>query len=507
MPTAVAQKPNAKQRVVPQKKPPSRKASTNDDEDDMSGRDGVQVHQTHHSPELDLSRAHLDMAGDDDLSPPSPGSLAELETDQEATQPTAQEISTLQNQLVERDALIRSLRREMLDQTTTFEQALCRYADDNHLNVTEKHLVQLAKKTRRLNVALEKERTHNSMLRNKLKEVNANNTKLLNQQAESIEDSKTQKLEAECKALREKVAHTTQKLETTRASLQHLHTTQRSFRQILAREVGEDVDIDKVLHDQEDAGWKGRAEKIVLLKNKVKHLTQELARRGEGTNATLTNCAASAPSPRTPPSTLRKTVDQLRANVTDLQSHNDELRKRADGFAARNKTLIGQMQDIKSRMNVLLNKADADDRLINALQSEVARLKNAPKLRPRNLSPLGNLQTKTSISTQTLPLEDSVPAQSGLQNMTAEQLEASVLKAEVDHLRNLTDELYEKLYAAEQDVRRLGSQSAPKPTSEDAAEDIHLLKQALRNAQQTHKEHLRDLYRLLDQTRAVLMQR
>mmetsp|Transcript_10019 Transcript_10019/g.9952 ORF Transcript_10019/g.9952 Transcript_10019/m.9952 type:complete len:87 (-) Transcript_10019:757-1017(-) len=74
--------------------------------------------------------------------------------------------------------------------------------------------------------------------------------------------------------LEKKVKDLEKRVTKMRNENQHLSGQVDKATKILEREVGEVINIDEMA--KEDASWKGRAQKIDLLQNKVKKLKAEL---------------------------------------------------------------------------------------------------------------------------------------------------------------------------------------------------------------------------------------
>ncbi len=223
---------------------------------------------------------------------------------------------------------------------------------------------------------------------------------------------------AKIKHLHERLTQATTAAELAKAQLQAAHKAMQA-------EIGPDVDVAEVIasvsrsaaasaagttglagstsgvaSSAAGGGWRGRAQRISLLKNKVKKLERKLAQaqgRGDeggedtpsGGVATDVNGAPIAtsgtPSGRDVDAAARQHVaamgSQRSKAMEQLASENEELRQAAndaqrkvDAGKARLRVMEIERKKTQQQLSTLLHKTDNDDKLIGALRAELGRL-------------------------------------------------------------------------------------------------------------------------------------
>lgn len=153
---------------------------------------------------------------------------------------------------------------------------------------------------------------------------------------------------------------------------------------LLEREIGEVVDINDL--SKEESQWKGRAQKLDLLKQQLKKY--KAGYTGEGSIMTMDGGPAmsvmSGNSVFTGKIThaeknlsklgekKKEDVDKLKFTVDELKEELKELKQKYQGAVARRDTLENQLKNIKTefgaKIQMLLDKTQNDDKLINLLK-------------------------------------------------------------------------------------------------------------------------------------------
>ncbi|KAJ1336308.1 hypothetical protein BSLG_007092 [Batrachochytrium salamandrivorans] len=241
-------------------------------------------------------------------------------------------------------------------------------------------IIELSKKARRLTVVYEREKSINLSLQNQLKTHTEN--KAAQCENETGEQKKPTAL-SEIKILKDKIAQVTRKLEEERISSQGLKADLRLAQKALVLEIGEDLPIQKIVKG-EVGGWKGRAEQIALLKDKIKDLSHKLSGKlsnnavlgrdtglGDYDHYDQKNRESIHRIESTRQSHLDKTTVKLEKSLQDISS----LKSKYDAVVARNKTLEMSVKDYKSKIGILLKKGENDDHFIKVLQQEAAKVK------------------------------------------------------------------------------------------------------------------------------------
>ncbi|KAJ3092468.1 Coiled-coil domain-containing protein 13, partial [Physocladia obscura] len=246
---------------------------------------------------------------------------------------------------------------------------------------------------RSLNVLLERERNSNIELSNKLKTFQTLSEKQHEQlQLPDVTAICSNSTEAACqkiKELKEKLAQTRKKLEQERLIVQTVRVDLRNTQKALASEVfGEDdsnggmnpvkiLDFVATTVSGNNGGWKGRAQQICVLKEKIKELSATVAAtRMEQKHETATGGIVEASireNIKRIGENRQETLDKLTAEFNDISAQHMALKQRNDATVARNKNLEIQLKSHKSKIQILLEKAANDDTLIKALHSELER--------------------------------------------------------------------------------------------------------------------------------------
>lgn len=145
-------------------------------------------------------------------------------------------------------------------------------------------IVDLAKKTRKLNLALNKERSKAITSKNTIDELTMKNEKLKKEldlmsspaaRAAAIRnmraDIKQNAEETDIADLRKEMKDVQRAHDSMKRKLNLAQEENKKLTRALAKEVGEGVGVNQVLED----GWRGRAQQILSLKNKVKKMEND----------------------------------------------------------------------------------------------------------------------------------------------------------------------------------------------------------------------------------------
>ncbi|KAJ3093062.1 Coiled-coil domain-containing protein 13 [Quaeritorhiza haematococci] len=221
-------------------------------------------------------------------------------------------------------------------------------------------------------------------------------------------DAETERNRIEVRGLKDKLSQVTRKLEEERIQNGSLRSELGRVQKIVAMEVGEEfLTNPNLLRGKEMGGWRGRAQQILTLKEKVRDLSNKL-REAEmhHSNETATakirlgtpNSVRESKEPRDKvtsnlaigglrnidkrqreqlknmQSERRVRLDRAMNELQDLQSEHSELRAKYDGCHARNRLLEREVKDLKSKLEVLIHKAQKDDNLIDTLKEEMKKM-------------------------------------------------------------------------------------------------------------------------------------
>lgn len=160
---------------------------------------------------------------------------------------------------------------------------------------------------------------------------------------------------------------------------------------LLEREIGEVVDIHEL--SKEESQWKGRSQKLEIMKQQLK---QYKVRFGEASMMTADpngqSMMSEAPSVFTGKIThaerkitkigekKKEDIDRLKYTIEEQKEEIKEMKQKYSGAVARRDTLETQLKTIKtdfgSKIKMLLDKTENDDKLITMLKQEISRLEN-----------------------------------------------------------------------------------------------------------------------------------
>ncbi|XP_063027422.1 coiled-coil domain-containing protein 13 isoform X4 [Melospiza melodia melodia] len=270
-------------------------------------------------------------------------------------------------------------------------------------DVAATKIVELAKRNREVTAEFESERARVKQLNHRVKELErelqaaAEKIHSLGGDAAGIKESALKKLEGnlaenpEVKALQEKLSTANVKVTEYRNQLQNLKQELKLTQKILAKEVGEDVNIQNLLTNS--GSWRGRAQQIVLLQGKVHELEHKLNQQkirtsllemDEGLLAFPDSRKLSVQEKnllkiRSLEKEKKESLEKLSAQHNSLQKNHEELKKKLDATRARNQMLCGEVKMLKGQIGTLLEKGKHDDELIDALLSQQKQMQEILK--------------------------------------------------------------------------------------------------------------------------------
>ncbi|OMJ70008.1 hypothetical protein SteCoe_32117 [Stentor coeruleus] len=231
----------------------------------------------------------------------------------------------------------------------------------------DQKLMELAKKVRTLQVALESEKNRAARAMeevNRLREdaMKKENTKGWSKNAVK-EDASERKIQGLEKSLQELQA----KHMSTKADL-------KKAKNLLKREVGEFENLDALSKNET---WKGRAQQIELLKSRINDLKRQIGKKTEEPPMTAQNTIR-----------VEGTADERRKEILGLQEQLnktkeelDKHKKKSQGYSSRLVALEKENKEIrethKVQIKTLLDKTENDDKFIAELKNEIERLRKS----------------------------------------------------------------------------------------------------------------------------------
>ena len=291
--------------------------------------------------------------------------------------------------------------------------------DGNFLDANEgfkdAKILDLAKRNRQLNVALQKEKSTIGRLAKEVERLQVERAKAQSDRAEGKRPNpkasaggKTgdeREAAAALAAAEAEIRKGRRRMESLRISRDKAKEDVRRVVNVLRKEVGDNCDIESVLNGESpDGGVRGRSQQIVMLRTKCKRMEHEIKklRTGEagsevhrgGRNSRMSNAS----------STKRFDVDQKalesiqnieRSKAQAAETVTRELgemrqiailqKEKLDAQRARMGTLQKENKKMRGEVKLLLNKTGTDDKLIDALKEEVAQSRAAVNEMSRRL--------------------------------------------------------------------------------------------------------------------------
>lgn len=343
--------------------------------------------------------------------------------------------------------------------------------DDNNSNSyvdpRDSKIVALAKKSRALTVALNKERasqekTSNyiteleqkcSRLENELKAspvVSEISTKAVHSSISGSKDSKEPvDKDKENEKIKRDLSSTNKTVEELRRKNDHLNEEIRKLQHALTRELGDGATID----DAVNGNWRGRAQQIIMLKTKVKKLESQL------TNNDSTVITTTTAITRRSHDVDSKAEDELadmnsqrRQAVEAITEERFKLIEECKTLEAKNKaqkaritTLEDSTMKQKQQLKVLVDKSDTDDQLIQALSQELQQLrKQISTLSAKNEKQISNQDQKVKMI-----------GSSGSIKTTTTNPDINANKMEIERLQRLCNQQASQLNVQENVIRDL----------------------------------------------------
>ncbi|XP_041372186.1 LOW QUALITY PROTEIN: coiled-coil domain-containing protein 13-like [Gigantopelta aegis] len=306
---------------------------------------------------------------------------------------TKDENGRLYKLLSERDFEIRNMKRKREEE----KSALGGMHVTNETAATK--IIELSKKVRELTAELESEKTRVKQSQKKYYELQqqvaqssnlqSSDTRSVLSSAVSLQsrfaDEKSDDGSVDVKLLQDRLKYSESKLAEYRNQCQALKQEIKIQNKILQKELGDSVNVQSLLST--NSTWRGRAQQILTLQNKVEDLKAQLEAQ-QSKEAAFEDQFTGKSSAR------RKTQDdkykeelkklererkenkeRAAAELKALEEEHAALKQKIDATKARNQVLSSEMKSMKQRMSTLLEKGQNDDELIQALMKQQSQLK------------------------------------------------------------------------------------------------------------------------------------
>eukprot|EP00198_Chlamydomonas_reinhardtii_P013978 XP_001703315.1 predicted protein [Chlamydomonas reinhardtii] len=171
---------------------------------------------------------------------------------------------------------------------------------------------------------------------------------------------------------KDKLSQTTNRISQMEQKVFALEAENKKLTRALVREVGEEVPLARVLDDSGASDWKGRREQVIALRDQVKQLRAAAA--GQAPAESRQEAAAKGVIGKISKERNQE-MERQGAELAAARGELEALRLKYDGAISRRKILETELNNVKSKVAVILEKTQMDDKLIAALKTEVAALK------------------------------------------------------------------------------------------------------------------------------------
>ena len=150
---------------------------------------------------------------------------------------------------------------------------------------------------------------------------------------------------------------------------------------VIEREVGEGQTVDEIL--KSESSWKGRAQKIEMLKSKIKQLKFDPCESVSGQTFQSDFSVPKSHAEKnleTMGANRARELDKIKEELIEARDQLETMTQKYKGASSRKTAIENEMKELKSLMaskvKVLLDKSENDDKLINLLREENKRLKS-----------------------------------------------------------------------------------------------------------------------------------
>lgn len=259
----------------------------------------------------------------------------------------------------------------------------------------EKAAKDIAKKNRNLKLSLQKERAKNAQLLNEIEKFKTDLAAMqapkgaslagafgkgkLPEHAEQVlqepEEVDVEAVTQEAKEWKDKFHRANKRLMDARTEAQKYKTESVQMRRALQKEIGDDYSVDDVLAG--NGNWRGRAQRIVRLKGKLRGLQKELEIYGGKTVKVDSFQVRNENHIEKIKEDKVSEINSLKEKVRELDAELARTQNTIKGVKARNRNLEQNVVDYKGKIKVLLENAENDDRLIEKLRAEATASKRA----------------------------------------------------------------------------------------------------------------------------------
>ena len=262
-------------------------------------------------------------------------------------------------------------------------------------------IVELSKRNRELSAEVATEKNCVRQLQKKLKDSENSTTQkesctssVCNKRSSRHRDvhkhelvvSKPQEDGATCSVtaqLQDQLKQSKLKMAKQRNQCQVLKQELKLAQRVITKEVGEGVSMSALLSGV--SGWRGRAQQIIALQNKVAELGEQLQQARQSTSTQVERMISSdhcdiLTGPMVDSrqkatlhkieSDKQKNLDEARSELESLRADYSKTQQQCSALRARNKTLSSDVKSLKVQVTSLTEKQSQNDKLIAALRDK-----------------------------------------------------------------------------------------------------------------------------------------
>jgi hypothetical protein len=173
-------------------------------------------------------------------------------------------------------------------------------------------------------------------------------------------------------------------LEQEQVKSQHLKRDLQTALKILKSEMGS-ADLEHLSNvTVKNPGWRGRAQQIVILKEKLKDLEAQTNHQHQKQQQRQDDCKSSYSSVKDLKPLYNggnvvggqdlKKASELEKIVETERGNYEKLKSKVLGYKARIKNLEEQNGELKQKLHLVLEKTELDDQMISALKKRLSSL-------------------------------------------------------------------------------------------------------------------------------------
>ncbi|CAB3241948.1 unnamed protein product [Arctia plantaginis] len=231
-------------------------------------------------------------------------------------------------------------------------------------------ITDLCKQNRHLVAEIESYKTKNAALERKVIQLD-----LINKEHEQLDicACKEENFDAspdELKELNNKLASVNKKLYESKNRNLELKNDILIATKILQQELGDKFTSIKELQN-DVAGWKGRAQQIMLLQAKVADLEEKLNVKQKSDTPLDSKKKDQSQFIREIEQKRKKEVESAMKEMESLKEDNQDLKRKLEGARCRIRNLECDTTTIRQKMQTLLEKSNHDDMLINEQRAQI----------------------------------------------------------------------------------------------------------------------------------------